>query len=51
MDCDDKKEAVSKAIDIAIEKYKNCEFVLEPGELICKRIAAVSPRRTKWEEF
>lgn len=49
--CDDEEEAVKKAIDTAIAKYKNCEFVLEPGELTCKRIAAVSPRLTPWEEF
>ena len=35
-------EANSKeeALEIAKEKYNNCEFVNEPGELVNKRISA-----------
>ena len=30
--------SIADALKIADEKYKNCEFVLEPGELINLRI-------------
>lgn len=29
----------NEAIKIAQDKYKSCDFVLEPGHLICKQIA------------
>ena len=40
------------AIEIAIQKYKEGEFILEPGNLIGKQMAVVdytSP--TEWFEF
>ena len=42
-------EANSKeeALKIAKEKYNNCEFVNEPGDLVEKRIAV----RTNGEDF
>lgn len=41
------------ALDIAEEKYNKCEFVLEPGNLVAKQIAASGPYPyvTKWAEF
>lgn len=41
------------AMKIAAEKYKNCEFVLEPGNLICKQMGVVSPdnEMTEWIRF
>lgn len=36
-------EDAEKAIKIAEEKYKKCEFVLEPGNLVYKQIAIVEP--------
>lgn len=36
-----------EALEIAKEKYYNCEFVNEPGDLIGKRIAV----RTEDEDF
>lgn len=50
IEADSKKEA----FDIAVEKYRNCEFVLEPGELKAKRMFIYdenSNRRGKWREF
>ena len=49
-------EANSKkeAFDIAVEKYRNCEFVLEPGELKAKRMLIHDKnnnRRSNWKEF
>ena len=36
-----------EAFDIAKQKYFDCEFVNEPGELVEKRIAV----RNKWQSF
>ena len=50
VEADSKKEA----FDIAIEKYRNCEFVLEPGELKSKRMLIhnkSSNKRSNWKEF
>ena len=46
-------ESKEDAIEIAIEKYKNAEFVLEPGVLCFKQMAIVSPNEctTDWQEF
>ena len=48
-------EANSKeeALKIAKEKYDNCEFVNEPGELVEKKIAVRTGNEDfeKWEEF
>ncbi len=42
-----------EALEIAQEKYRKGEFVLEPGELLEKQICAVSPdgKCTDWQEF
>lgn len=44
-------ENVDEALMIAQSKYRKCEFVLEPGELICKQIASVGDNPTEWTEF
>ncbi len=48
-------EAKSKeeALEIAKEKYDNCEFVNEPGELVGKRIAISTNGENfdEWEGF
>lgn len=48
-------EANSKeeALKIAKEKYNNCEFVNEPGDLVEKRIAVRTNGEdfSGWEEF
>ena len=42
-----------QAMQIAIEKYKNGEFVLEHGCLVAKQMAIVKPNQdtTEWIEF
>ena len=42
-----------QAMNIAEEKYKNGEFVLEPGHLVCKQMSIISPNDeiTEWTEF
>ena len=42
---------IEEAIDIAIEKYKNCELVLTHGEVQFRQIAVVEPDATEWIEF
>ena len=48
-------EANSKeeAFDIAVRKYKNCEFVLSPGDLTCKQMSVVEKDEDyiEWKEF
>lgn len=46
-------ESAEEAMEIAEEKYNNGEFVLEPGELVCKQMAITSPNdeATEWTEF
>lgn len=46
-------ETAEEAMKIAEEKYRNGEFVLEPGELTCKQMAITSPEDevTEWTEF
>lgn len=46
-------ESPEAARKIAEEKYKSCEFVLEPGNLISKRMAILSPNtdEIEWCEF
>lgn len=41
------------AMQIAEEKYNNGKFVLEPGNLVCKQMAVMSPENetTEWVEF
>ncbi len=42
-----------EALKIAKDKYNNCEFVNEPGELVEKKIAVSGNNRTfnQWEQF
>ena len=43
-----------EAIDVAIKKYRNCEFVLEPGNLIFKQLIVYNTKNealTEWIEF
>lgn len=40
-----------KAIDIAIQKYKNEEFILEPGEIQYRQIAVSNPENMAWIHF
>lgn len=46
-------ENCEQAINIAEEKYKKGEFVLEPGILCSKQMAVLSPADevTEWTEF
>ncbi|MBQ8803241.1 MAG: hypothetical protein IJZ53_06395 [Tyzzerella sp.] len=44
-------EDSEKALEIAKEKYRLGEFVLEPGELQSKNIAVLEPESTEWKEF
>lgn len=46
-------ETAEEALRIAEEKYSDGEFVLEPGEVIAKKMAITSPinRATEWREF
>ena len=42
-----------EALEIAKEKYDNCEFVNEPGDLVEKSIAVGTDGEdfSEWEEF
>lgn len=42
-----------EAMEIAEKKYKNGEFVLDPGELVAKQMAITEPddEATEWCEF
>lgn len=46
-------ETAEKAMEIAEQKYNNGEFVLEPGNLVCKQMAISKPDNecTEWTEF
>lgn len=46
-------EEADSALDIAIAKYKNGEFVLESGQVHTRNIAVLEPEKeqTSWEEF
>ncbi len=46
-------ESAEEAMYIAEEKYKKCEFVLEPGNLTFKQMAITSPESEaiEWTEF
>lgn len=46
-------ETADEALEIAEEKYNNCEFVLEPGNLVSKQMCITSPEGecTEWTEF
>ena len=44
---DDKRSLV----DIAIEKYKNGELVLDPGEVQYRKVAILEPVHTIWTTF
>ena len=46
-------ESAEAAREIAEGKYKSSEFVLEPGNLISKRMAILSPNidEIEWREF
>jgi len=44
--------SLDEAIEIAKEKYKNGEFVLESGNLVAKQMAVIEPNKeTEWIEF
>lgn len=42
-----------EALKIAEERYKKCDFVLEPGEVIYKQISVVEPKNevNEWIEY
>lgn len=49
-----KANSLEEAMEIAEEKYNDGEFVLEPGELVCKQMMGEDPKTgeaTEWIEF
>jgi len=46
-------EEADSALDIAIAKYKNGDFVIESGEVHARNIAVLEPKKeqTIWLEF
>ena len=47
-------ESMEQAIEIAHDKYRNCEIVLEPGYLMSKQMKCDYPadeKTTDWFEF
>ena len=44
-------EPIQAELDIAKEKYNNGEYVLEPGNLLEKRIAVLNGKNCEWIEF
>lgn len=43
--------SIEEALEIAGEKYDNGEIVLEPGELVGKRIAVFDVATNEWSEY
>jgi len=41
------------AVEVAIKKYKNCEIVLEPGNVMLRRVAVCEDNNNEpvWVEF
>ena len=48
-----KADSAEEAMDIAQQKYRDCEFVLEPGNLVAKQMMCEAPdgEVTDWIEF
>jgi len=44
-------ESEQEALEKTIENYKNCEFVLEPGELQSAKCILADKLDGKWEEI
>lgn len=46
-------ESAEQAMQIAVNKYQNGEFVLEPGEVLFKQMAITKPNSevSEWCEF
>lgn len=46
-------ETAEEALEIAEEKYKSGEFILEPGNIVGTQMAVISPEdeATAWTEF
>ena len=44
-------ESEEEALEIASQKYRNCEFVLEPGEVQYVQMRTVYPNKTEWVEI
>ena len=46
-------DSAEEAYETAKQKYKSCEFVLDPGECQFKQIAITAPSNeaTEWQEF
>lgn len=47
-------ESIDEAYEIAVHNYDICEFVLDPGELVAKRISVDDYKNynpTNWVEF
>ncbi len=45
-------ESYDEALEKSIEKYKNGTFVLEPGEIISKKVAVVdNDEELEWIDF
>lgn len=45
---------MEEALKLAERKYNNGEFVLSPGNLVCKQISGECPKTgetTEWREF
>ena len=40
-----------EALEIAEQKYRKGEFVLEPGEVQFRQMASVGDEPTEWREF
>ncbi|MBE6037719.1 MAG: hypothetical protein E7218_00750 [Anaerofustis stercorihominis] len=44
-------ENEEEALEITFQKYRNCEFVLEPGEVQYVQMRTVYPYKTEWVEI
>ena len=49
--CDIEASSLEEAREIAINKYRNCENVLEPGNLMSKRISVCDSKYEKQTDF
>lgn len=49
--CDIEASSLEEAREIAINKYRNCEIVLEPGNLMSKRISVCDSKYEKQTDF
>ncbi|MCL2525669.1 MAG: DpnD/PcfM family protein [Coriobacteriia bacterium] len=44
-------QSPEEALDIARQKYRDCEFVLEPGNITSSQMAVANNNELEWHEL